>query len=338
MSIRRVRVALVGCGAQAQLAHIPALRANPSVELAALCDTDARKVNHLCSLYGVPRRVLDFDDIRDAEDIDAVVIATPNHLHAPMATAALGAGKDVLCEMPLGMNSAEVERMIAVARANKRILTPCLNTRLRPDVQTIKRFIVGGELGALYYAKTGWLQGRESWSLAGWRGERLRAGGGAFLSLGTTLLDAALFLLEAHRPVSVIGAAHHRAPRAEVEDTAFAMVRFEPDLLLTVEVGWSLLMEHDFNYLNLMGNSGAALLNPIQVHKEMHGHLVNVTPQIPAKGIQRASHRMLIDLWVDSMQKGRPAAVTAEQALAISRLTDAFYRSVQTRAEVKLDS
>ncbi len=335
---RRIKVALVGCGAQAQLAHIPALKMNPSVELYALCDTDVRKVNHLAALHSVPRRFLDFDELREVEEIEGVVIATPNHLHGPMAAAALGYGKHVLCEMPLGMNSAEVERMVQVAAAEKRILTPCLNTRLRPDVQTIKRFVDGGELGSLYYAKTGWLQGRGSWSLAGWRGERLRAGGGAFLSLGTALLDAALFLLDRHRPVSVIGAAHHRAPRAEVEDTAFAMVRFEPDLLLTVEVGWSLLMERDFNYLNLMGNSGAALLNPIQIHKEMHGHLVNVTPQIPEKGIQRASHKMLIDLWVDSMQKDRPAAVTAEQALAISRLTEAFYRSAQTRAEVKLDS
>jgi predicted dehydrogenase len=267
-----------------------------------------------------------------------VVVATPNHLHAPMATAALQYGKHVLCEMPLGVNSTEVERMVQVAEREKRILTPCLNTRLRPDVQTIKRFITGGELGQLYYCKTGWLQGRESWSLAGWRGERLRAGGGAFLSLGAALLDAALFLLDTHKPVSVFGAAHHRAQRSEVEDTAFAMIKFEPDLLLTVEVGWSLLMEQDFTYLNLMGNTGAALLNPIQIHKEMHGHLVNVTPQIPAKGIQRASHKLLIDLWVDSMQKDRPAAVTAEQALLVSRLSDAFYRSAQSHGEVKLDS
>jgi predicted dehydrogenase len=338
MTDAKLKVALVGCGAQAQLAHIPALKANPAVELYALCDTDARKVNHLAALHSVPRRFVDFDELRDVEEIDGVVVATPNHLHAPMAASALAYGKHVLCEMPLGMDSSEVERMVQVADREKRILTPCLNTRLRPDVQTIKRFIAGGELGPLYYAKTGWLQGRESWSLSGWRGERLRAGGGAFLSLGTALLDAALYLLDKHTPVSVIGAAHHRDPRSEVEDTAFAMVRFEPDLLLTVEVGWSLLMEQDFNYLNLMGNSGAALLNPIQIHKEMHGHLVNVTPQIPAKGIQRASHKMLIDLWVDSMLKGRPAAVAAPDALIISRLSDAFYRSAQAHAEVRLDS
>ena len=338
MSERKLRVAVVGCGTQSQLAHIPALKQNPSVEVVALCDTDVRKLNQLCAIHRIEKHYVDFDDLKEDEAIDAVVIATPNHLHAPMAIAAMRYGKDVLCEMPLALNSTEVRQMMASAEREKRKLMPAMNTRLRPDIQTIRRFVEGGELGELYYCKTGWLQGRESWSLSGWRGQRLRAGGGAFLSLGTALLDASLALLAPHAPVSVIGAAHHRAPQSEVEDTAFAMIRFEPDLTLTVEVGWSMLQERDLTYLNLFGNTGAALLNPIQIHKEMHGHLVNVTPQIPAKGIQRASHKMLVDLWVDSMQKGRPAAVAAPDALIISRLSDAFYRSAQTHAEVKLDS
>jgi len=335
---RKLRVAVVGCGAQAQLAHIPALKQHPSVELAALCDTDVRKLNHLCTLHGVGRHYVDFDDLKEDGDIDAVVIATPNHLHAPMTIGALQYGKDVLVEMPMGLNAAEVEQMIQVASKEKRQLVPCLNARLRPDVQTIKRFVDGGELGNLYYCKTGWLQGRESWALSGWRGQRLRAGGGAFLGLGTTMLDISLLLLAPHTPVSVVGVAHHRDPHIEVEDTAFAMIRFEPDLLLTVEVGWSMLMEKDFTYLNLLGNAGAALLNPTQIHREMHGHLVNVTPQFPAKDAPRASYRSLISLWVDSLVSGSPATITAAEGLVVSRLADAFYRSHVTHSEVRLSS
>jgi predicted dehydrogenase len=331
----RLRVAVVGCGAQAQLAHIPALKASPNIELAALCDTDVRKLNQLCQMHGVARHYADFDALIEAREIDAVLIATPNHLHAPMTLAALRHGKDVLCEMPLGLSAAEVEQMVETARQEQRSLMPCLAARLRPDVQSIRRFIDGGELGALYYAKTGWLQGRESWSLPGWRGQRLRAGGGAFMSLGTSLLDASLYLLSDHKPVSVIGVAHHRDPRAEVEDTAFAMIRFEPELLLTVEVSWSVLQEKDFTYLNLMGNSGAALLNPVQIHKEMHGHLVNVTPQISPKGIQRAAHQALIRVWVESLLRGSTPVVTAEDGLVIARLADAFYHSQKTRCEVR---
>ena len=334
----RLRVAVVGCGSQAQLAHIPALKQNPAVELAALCDTDVRKLNQLCAIHNIEKHYIDFDDLKEDESIDAVIISTPNHLHAPIAVAAMRYGKDVLCEMPLGLNSSEVRQMIATAEREKRKLMPAMNTRLRPDIQTIRRFVEGGDLGELYYCKTGWLQGRESWSLSGWRGERLRAGGGAFLSLGTPLLDAVLALLAPHEPVSVIGASHHRAQQSEVEDTAFAMIRFKPDLTLTVEVGWSMLQEKDLTYLNLFGNAGAALLNPVQVHKEMHGHLVNVTPQIPTKDVQRSSWRMLVNLWVESLVRGAPAPIDAAEALTVSRLADAFYRSQSTRSEVPLTS
>lgn len=329
-----VRVAIVGCGAQAQLAHIPALRQNRNVELVALCDPDIRKINHLRRLHGIPRHFLDFDELNSAEGIDAVVIATPNHLHAPMAIAAMEYGKDVLCEVPLALNSEEAQAMVDAAARLGRKLFPCLNTRLRPDVQTIRKYIEGGELGDIYYCKTGWLQGREMWSLAGWRGQRIRAGGGAFLSLGTPLLDFALWLLRPRTPESITGVVHLRPGRADVEDTAFAMLRLDGDVLLTVEVGWSVTLENDFRYFNAFGSAGAALLNPIQIHKEMHGHLVNVTPRIATKGMQRASYKMLNDLWVDSIVRDAPPAIPAADALAINRLADAFYRSATEHREV----
>lgn len=331
-----VRVAIVGCGAQSQLAHIPALRENRNVEIAALCDPDIRKINHLRRLYGIPRHYLDFDDLKLDENIDAVVIATPNHLHAPMAIAAMEYGKDVLCEMPLALNSEEATAMVEASERLGRGLFPCLNTRLRPDVQTIRKFIEGGELGNIYYCKTGWLQGRDMWSLEGWRGQRIRAGGGAFLSLGTPLLDFALWLLRPHRPETITGVVHLRPGRGDVEDTAFAMLRLEREVLLTIEVGWSVTLENDFRYFNAFGSAGAALLNPIQVHKEMHGHLVNVTPRIARKGMQKASYKLLNDLWIDSLIRDIPPAIPAADALLINRLADAFYLSAAERREVKL--
>ncbi|MFO7639427.1 MAG: Gfo/Idh/MocA family oxidoreductase [bacterium] len=331
-----IRVAIVGCGAQAQLAHIPALRENKHAKIVALCDPDIRKINHLRRLHNIPHHFLDFDDLKLADDIDAVVIATPNHLHAPMAIAAMEYGKDVLCEVPLALNSEEAAAMVATAARLDRRLFPCLNTRLRPDVQTIRKFIEGDELGSVYYCKTGWLQGRDMWSLEGWRGQRIRAGGGAFLSLGTPLLDFSLWLLSPRCPESITGVVHLRPGRGDVEDTAFAMIRMDGDVLLTLEVGWSVTLENDFRYFNAFGTAGAALLNPVQIHKAMHGHLVNVTPRIATKGMQRASYRLLSDLWIDSLVRGVPPAIPASDALLINRIADAFYLSATERREVKL--
>jgi len=332
----RLRVAVVGCGAQAQLALIPALKANPLVELQALCDTDVRKLRHLAALHNVKKYYTDFDRLKEDQEIQAVVLATPNYLHAPMAIAAMDYGKDVLCEMPLALNFYEAQQMVAAAERTRRRLMPCLVTRLRPDVQTVKNFVDGRELGKVYYCKTGWLRGREAWSPAGWWYEPRRAGGGAFLTLGSALLDSALYLLKPAKPLRIYGVAAKRNANAAVEDTAFALIRFDSGVVLTVEVGWSLLMERDFVYFNLFGTSGAALLNPITINKEMHGRLVNITPQIPDKGLLREAYKRLIELWVDALLQDLPPAETVADALTISRISDGFYQSNTTGREVEL--
>jgi predicted dehydrogenase len=332
----RLRVAVVGCGVQAQLALIPALRANPSIELYALCDTDVRKLHLLCARHNVRRYYTDFDLLKDDPDVNAVVIATPNYLHAPMAMAAMEYGKDVLCEMPLAISAQEAEVILQTAQRTRRRLMPCLVTRLRPDVQTVRRYIEGRDLGLLYYAKTGWLRGKERWSPSTWQRELRYAGGGAFLTLGTALLDSALYLVAPAKPVSVVGVAARRYAGTMTEDTAFALVRFDSGLVLTVEVGWSLLMERDFVYFNLFGTSGAALLNPLTINKEMHGRLVNITPQLPGKGLHRQAYKRLIELWVDSLLRDISPEVLVADALLINRIVDAFYQSNVTGSEVKL--
>ena len=333
---KKLRIGIIGCGAQAQLAYIPALKKNHSCEIIALCDTDSRKLNLLSTRLDIKKRYNDFDDLRNDADIDAVIIATPNYLHAPMAIGAMEYGKDVLCEMPLAVNSTEAAEMVETAKREKRKLIPCLNDRLRPDVITIKKFINGGELGSVYYTKGGWLRGKTEWSLSSWWGQRLRAGGGAFLSLGSQILDFALSLLEPAQPTSVVGTIYKREAIAEVEDTAFAMLRFPKDLVLTIEVGWSLLLEKDFTYFNIFGNKGAALLNPIQIHREMHGHLVNVTPSLPEKDFQRASYQLLVDLFVDAILKEIDCPIKSKDALLINQIIDAFYQSANTKKEVAI--
>jgi predicted dehydrogenase len=321
---------------QAQVVHLPRLRSSKLAEIVALCDPDVRKLNHLGARYGVKKHYVDFDGFKQDPDIEAVVIATPNHLHAPMAIACMEYGKDVMCEIPLALSAAEAREVLAVARREKRKLVPCLNYRLRPDVAVVKKFIENGELGSVYYTKAGWLRGRGSWTLSGWHADRLRAGGGAFMSLGAEILDYSLFLLQPAVPVSIIGSAYRREGGMNVEDSAFAMVRFDQELVLTIEVGWSLLREDDITYFNLFGSKGAALLNPIQINKEMHGHLVNVTPALPGRDPLRASADRQLELFLRSILFGEALASTGDDAVLVSELIDAFYQSVAQRKEIYL--
>ncbi|MCX7785037.1 MAG: Gfo/Idh/MocA family oxidoreductase [candidate division WOR-3 bacterium] len=334
----KIGIGIVGCGAQTQLVYLPALKRNKFAEVVAICDNDVRKLNYLAERYNIKHHYQVYNDfIADAE-IDAVIVATPNYLHAPMAIGALEYDKDVLVEIPMAVNANEAKIMVKMAEKKKRILMPALNHRLRADVQLIKNFIDGGEIGSLYYCKAGWLRGRTEWSFSGWWGERLRAGGGAFLSLGSQILDIAMYLLAQEKPISIVGTGYKRSPANQVEDSAFALIRLEKQIL-TIEVGFSMLQDKDFTYFNLFGNKGAALLNPVQIHREMHGHLVNVTPSnISAqKDYVKIAYQLLVDLFVDSVLKKIKPPITGEDGLLINQITDSFYKSYKTQKEVTIN-
>ncbi|MEO0075399.1 MAG: Gfo/Idh/MocA family oxidoreductase [candidate division WOR-3 bacterium] len=332
----KLKVGVVGCGIQSQIVYLPALKKNKQVEIIALCDSDIRKLNHLKARYNVPYHYVDFDKFVTNSEIQAVIIATPNYLHCPMTLGALEYDKHVLVEIPMAINSQEARKMIDVANKKKKILMPAVYQRIRQDVQLIKSFIDNAELGRIYYSKAGWLRGRADWAMTGWWSEQMRAGGGAFLSLGSQILDIAVYFAETLKPVSIIGVAHKRNEKSQVEDSAFAMIRFPQNQILTIEVSFSVLQEKDFSYYNVFGDKGVALLNPVSINREMHGHLVNVTPKsiLEQKDYVRQAYNLMVDVFVDGCLKNIELPIKPTDGLLVCQIIDAFYKSHQTQKEV----
>src|SRR5512143_196189 len=98
---QNLQVAVVGVGAISQLVHIPTLSKMRGVEVVALVDSDSPKARTIAARFDVPNTFTDIDDLLELSHLDAVIIATPNHLHEPHVLAALAAGLHVLCERPL---------------------------------------------------------------------------------------------------------------------------------------------------------------------------------------------------------------------------------------------
>ncbi|MEO0076846.1 MAG: Gfo/Idh/MocA family oxidoreductase [candidate division WOR-3 bacterium] len=132
-----------------------------------------------------------------------------------------------------------------------------------------------------------------------------------------------------------MGSAHKRSEKSQVEDSAFAFLRFPKSQILTIEVGFSVLQEKDFSYYNAFGDKGAALLNPVSINREMHGHLVNVTPKsiLQQKDYVRQAYNLLVDLFIDGVSKDIELPISAEDGVVISKITDAFYKSCQTQKQ-----
>lgn len=336
MARRSLRIGLVGVGAAAQVNHIPALKKIEDVELVALCDRDPEKAARVAQKFQIPAAVSRLEDLLSDDSLDAVHVCTPNYLHAPMAIAALEAGKHVLCERPFARNGDEAASMLKAARKADRVLMCSVAHRFRPDAQLLRRFVEKGDLGEIFFTKAGWLRQRTEWDSDEWRRQKRESGGGVVLDLGFQILDQALWILGGPA-VDSVTASVHRSRKGEVEDSASAFLRLAGGGTLTLEVTWGLLMEKDFAYVNLFGAHGAALLNPLRVHRGMHGTLVNVTPQVDTSRNQyKQSTEAQIAHFADVLRKGTKPVGGAEEILPVMQLMDAIYRSAEQGKEVRL--
>jgi predicted dehydrogenase len=333
---KTVRMGVIGVGAAAQVIHIPAIKKTEGVELVALCDRDPEKVARVAQKFQIPRAVSRLDELLEGDDVDAVDICTPNFLHAPMALAAVEAGKHVLCERPMARNGDEAATMAKAAKKADRVLMCAVQHRFRPDSQLLKTFVAKGDLGEIFHTKAGWLRRRTEWDSDEWRRQKRESGGGVVLDLGFQMLDLTLWMLGSPKIESVT-ASVHRSKKGEVEDSATAFFRLGSGATMTLELTWGLLMEKDFAFVNLFGSGGAALLNPLRIHKGMHGTLVNVTPTLEASRLQ---YKQSIDAQIahfgDVLRKGVKPIGSAEEIVPVMEVLDAVYRSAEQGKEVKL--
>ena len=198
-----VRLGVVGAGAIVQLAHLPTIARMKGVELVALCDNDNAKARALAGRFGASDVFTDIEELLELEELDAVVIATPNHAHEPHVLSALARKKHVLCERPLALSARGAERILAASQKHDRVVHVANNHRFRSDVQALAGFLRGGELGKLASVRAG--SYRLPVTTHGWRANRPEAGGGAFMELGLPLLDLALWLLDSPtRPIPFV--------------------------------------------------------------------------------------------------------------------------------------
>ncbi len=337
MTKTKAGIGVIGCGAVAQLEHIPTIKKLPNAQLLALCDRDKAKLQALARKHEVPHIFENYEEMLKLEGLDGVVIATPNYLHAPMTISALKQGKHVLCEKPMALTGREARDMAEAAKRARKKLLVGFNHRFRQDVQILRQFIEGGELGEVFYVKTGWLRHKGEWKPKAWTLEKERSGGGALLDLGVHMMDLALWLLGNPPVASVSASAYHMGHKGDVEDSAAAFIKTKAGATITVEVSWTLLYDKDFTYVNFFGSKGAALLNPLRILKELHGNLVNVTPMVkpPASGYH-ASYEAEMAHFAECITSDAQPLVSPGDGVQLARIMDALYVSAKKDREVRV--
>jgi predicted dehydrogenase len=211
----KVRIAIIGAGAVSDYHHVPGIRIDPRAELTAVCDPNNQLLEEREVQWGPVKTTTDYRTIAADPEIDAVIIATPNDTHRPIALACIAAGKHVMCEKPLGLDYAESREMYEAARSkNVRHMT-AFTYRFAPSMRYLKSLIESGALGTpRHFRSQRFLDLPEtSW---GWRQIKKRAGAGDLFDMTIHRIDFAIDLLG---PISrVCGAVARFAPRDRTVD------------------------------------------------------------------------------------------------------------------------
>jgi predicted dehydrogenase len=328
-----IRLGLVGAGAIAQLAHLPVLSRIKGAELVAICDNDGPKAGALAQRLGVPDIFTDMDELLDSEDIDAVVIATPNHLHEPHVLRALKQKVHVLCERPLSLTIGGVERILKTAESVDRKVVVGNNHRFRSDVQQLNRFLQGGELGRLIGVRAGQYQFRSA--LQGWRNRKAEAGGGAFLEYGYPLLDLAMWLTDFPQPVRV-SARMDTTGTGSVEDMMIVHLECANGLTFVIDVSWAYVGQEERWWFEVISSRGSARLSPLRVVKELNGRPTNVSPTGAAarESVFLQSYRAEIAHFI-AVLNGDAAYEPPSDQLHVMQILHAIYKSAEEGREIR---
>jgi len=331
------RLGIVGAGAIVQVAHLPVLRKTRSVDLAALCDSDLAKARALAERSGIPNVYDDFEDLLQHEQLDAVLIATPNHLHESHILAALSAGLHVLVEKPLALSSAAAQRIIRAAEKRGRVVMVGMTHRYRPDVQAVRSFVQAGELGEITSVRASWHLARPARAQLGWREKRSEAGGGAMLDLGLTLLDLGIWLAGNPVPERVSASLSRPSGERSVEQSGSAFVVCENGGTIFVDVTWRHIGEGERFGAGIRGSKGSAGINPLHVWKEIHGmpHDVSPTGSFSRENAFVASFRAQ---WAHFLAAagGRVPPPPLEEQVLVLRVLEGIYESDADGREVLL--
>ena len=334
-----IKVGIVGTGIGRF--HANGYKKCPDVEIKAFCDIDPDRAKCAAEEYGAPGVYTDYNEMLKDPEIDAVSVCTPNSLHAPLAIASFEAGKHVLCEKPIATNAQEARAMVEAGRKSGKIFMMAFNNRFRGDTQLLKKCIENGDLGDIYYAKTGWIRRKGIPGMGGWFTTKAMSGGGPLIDLGVHVLDLTLWLMGNPKPVYVMGSSYAMfGPKFakdcggtyDVEDLATGIVKLENGATIFVEASWHSHVEREQNYTTLMGTKGGAELEPLRIFTDVNGNSADIQLEHP----NVSGHEMEIVHFVECIRENKTPLAIGEHGLHIQLILDAIYESTKTGKGVEI--
>jgi predicted dehydrogenase len=343
-----LRFGIVGCGT-ASIPVCEAIAALPFTELAAVYDVNDALANDIHQRFGV-RKTETFDELLADSAVDAVYIAVPHYLLAPLTQQALKAGKHALTEKPLAISLEDVDKLITLASARQLSLGVFFEMRYAPAHAMARQLIQAGAIGEIIGVRiqtlidkpmTYWQSGYANRSTNPWRGIKAQAGGGVLLMNTSHLLDAMLYITGL-TVVSVAGEVGTLAANVEVEDMASATLRFNNGSIGSIMAGAHIRGAHHEECCDLYGTQGQIRLpdpygsDPLQVYlKQPFGEYAaeqwHAIPTQPVSLYERA-----IEEFARAVHSAQCAPIDAQAARQVLSIVLAIYQSAVEKRTITI--
>ena len=323
----KVQIGIIGCGGIANGKHMPSLKKLSNVEMVAFCDIIVERAEQAKAAYGTPdaKVYADYKELIADPAIDVVHVCTPNRAHSFITVDALEAGKHVMCEKPMAINSEEAKKMLDAAARTGKKLTIGYQSRQRPDAMYMKKEAEDGTFGEIYYAKATALRRRAVPTWGVFLNE-YEQGGGPLIDIGTHALDLTLWMMNNYKPKYCIGTTFHKLnndtktgnawgdwdpAKFTVEDSAFGMI--------------------------VMENGATIMLDGIRINGIRNGCQYVLKPSLAAGGVafydgngNEAPEVREARQWIDAVINDKTPCVTPEQAYTVTRILEGIYTSAKT--------
>ncbi len=354
MSINTVRVGIIGCGGIANGKHMPSLKKIPGVEMVAFCDIVPEKAEAAAKEFGTAdaKTYGDYKQLLCDVSIDVVHVCTPNRSHSFITVDALEAGKHVMCEKPMAINSAEAQKMLEAAKRTGKKLTVGYQNRQTPEAQFLKAEAEKGTFGDIYYAKATAIRRRAVPTWGVFLNE-YEQGGGPLIDIGTHSLDLTLWTMNNYKPKYCVGTAYHKLNRDTntgnawgdwnpeeftVEDSAFGFIVMENGATIVLESAWALntLDVREAKTTVCGTKAGGDMNGGVRINSIINGRQCVTTADFSAGGVDffdgntDTPQDLEMRQWIDAVVNNTDPCVLPEEAYTVTRILEGIYESAKT--------
>ena len=328
----KLSVAVAGCGYFGSKRIRACAQIPDEVELQAVMDANKNRAADVGTSSGVPH-FTNFNALLEETEIDAVILAVPNNMHASLSIQALEAGKHVLCEKPLAINPSEAKRIVDAAESSGKLVKTASNHRFFPTVTKAFELYSSGIIGEILSFR-GAIGNDGGLTHDSWFWKKDVAGGGTFIDNACHLLDIArMFMGDFSMCLGQVANLYWK--QAEVEDYATGIFVTDEGRQALITSSWT--QWTGYFYFELWGDTG-------YIFVESRGE-DKVTVGDNHQGVVRTydygrypitSHQDELSYFARSVAMGEQPLPSARDGLEVIKMIDGVYRSTEEKTWVSL--